>query len=94
MTRTVPAATARTQFGQLLELVQSKRTRFVVSKNGAPAAVILGIDDYLEHVLKNPSALANLQAEAKKRGLDLLDLGEIDAEVSAVRSEKRKPRRA
>ena len=94
MKKTVPAATARTQFGQLLDLVQSSRTRFVVSKNGAPAAVILGIEDYLEHVVKNPSALANLQAEARKRGLDLLSMAEIDAEVDDVRKKAHKRRRA
>jgi len=95
MTKTIPAATARTQFGQLLELAQTKGTRFIISKNGEPAVVILAIADYLENIDGEPKALAKLQAAAKKRGLDLLSLDDIDREVAATRAAKRtKPRRS
>lgn len=94
ITKTIPAATARTQFGQLLELAQTKGTRFVVSKNGQPAVVIIPIADYLERTGSPPAVLTKLQAAAKKRRLDLLTLGDIDREVGAVRRRRRaKPRR-
>ena len=89
MTKTIPAQAARTQFGQILELAKTKRARFVVSKNGEPAAIILGIEDYLESVVEVPAALAKLQEASKKRGLDLLSLEDIDAEVASVRAKKR-----
>lgn len=89
MTKTIPAATARTQFGQILELVQTKRARFIVSRNGEPAAVILAIEDYLETLGGTPGVLARLQAAARKRRLNLLSMKDIDAEVAAVRTEKR-----
>ena len=94
VTKTIPAAIARTQFGQLLELAQTKGTRFVVSKNGQPAVAIIPIADYLERTRGTPAALAKLQVAAKKRRLDLLTLGDIDREVAAVRRRRRaKPRR-
>ena len=94
MTKTIPAATARTQFGQIIELAQRTGTRFIISKNGAPAVVILAITDYLENIDCKPKALAELQAAARKRGVDLLSFEDIDQEVAAVRAAKRaKPRR-
>jgi prevent-host-death family protein len=89
VTKTITAAIARTQFGQLLELVRSKRARFVVSRNGEPAAVILGIEDYLESVVGTPAALAAIQAESRKRGVDLLSITDINAEIDAVRKARR-----
>ncbi len=86
-TETVPAATARAQFGQLLELVRANRTRSIVSKNGASVAVILGIEDRLEHVLKIPGALAEIQTDARKRGLDLLTMDDTGAEIRDVRKQ-------
>ena len=89
LTKTIPAQAARTQFGQILELTRSKKARFVVSKNGEPAAIILGIEDYLESVIAVPEALEALQAAARKRGLDLLSLADIDEEIAKVRTKKR-----
>jgi len=93
MTKTIPAATARTQFGQILELVQTKGTRFVVSRNGQPAAIILAIEDFLESRLGTPKELAAIQKEAKKRKLDLLSLEDINAEVDTYRTEKLAPKK-
>jgi len=89
LTKTIPAATARTQFGQVIELATKKGTRFIVSRNGEPAVVILAIEDYLENIRDTPKVLANLQASARKRGLDLLSMDEIDREVAAVRVKQR-----
>jgi prevent-host-death family protein len=94
VTKTIPAATARTQFGQLLELSQRKGIRFVVSKNGEPAVVIIPIADYLERTGGTPETLAKVQAAAKRRRLDLLKLRDVNREVAAVRRRQRsKPRR-
>ena len=46
MSITIPASIARTQLGSLLRQIAQKKTRFVISKGGKPAAVLLGIDDF------------------------------------------------
>ena len=69
--------------------MQTKRARFIVSRNGEPAAVILAIEDYLGSLGGAPGVLAKLQAAARKRRLNLLSMKDIDAEVAAVRREKR-----
>ncbi len=94
VTKTIPAATARTQFGQLLELAKTKGTRFVVSRNGQPAVVIIPIEDYLERTGAQPTVLTKLQAAAKRRRVDLLTIDEVDREVAVVRRRRRaRPRR-
>jgi prevent-host-death family protein len=43
---TVPASIARTQLGSLLKQVSQKKARFVITKNGKPAAVLIGAEDF------------------------------------------------
>ena len=88
VTKSVPAFIARTQFGQILERVSQKRERFLVTKKGEAKAVILGVEDFLQAVVKTPKALAALQDQAQKSGADKLSLEEIEAEIAAVRREK------
>ena len=88
VTKSLPAFIARTQFGQILERVSQNRERFLVTKKGEAKAVILGIEDFLQAVVKTPKSLAALQEQAKKRGLDKLTLEEIEEEIAAVRRAK------
>ncbi len=94
VTKSLPAFIARTQFGQILERVSQNRERFLVTKKGEAKAIILGVEDFLQAVVKIPPELAAIQAEAKKRGVDKLTLEEIEAEIQAVRKTKRQPRKA
>ena len=89
MSRRVDAHVARTQFGQLMDRAVRDKERFVVDRRGEPAVVILSVQDFLENVASAPKWLRQAWAGAKKRGLDRLTIGEIDAEVSAYRREKR-----
>jgi len=43
---TIPAAIARTQLGSLLKQIARGKARFVITKSGRPAAVLLGIQDF------------------------------------------------
>ncbi len=88
VTKSLPTFIARTQFGQILERVSQKRERFLVTKKGEAKAVILGVEDFLQAVVKTPKSLALLQEQAKKRGVEKLTLEEIEAEIAAVRGEK------
>lgn len=85
----IPAQKARTNLGQLMDHAQNDGARFVVSRDGEPAVIIMGLDDYLESGLELPEALAKLQEQARKKGLDLMSDAEIDAEVAEVRAKKR-----
>jgi prevent-host-death family protein len=92
VTKIVQALTARTQFGQILKRVKENRERFVVDRRGEPQAVIMGVEDYLRNFLKQPSALREIQREAKARRLDQLSLREINLEVSRYRRDRRRSR--
>jgi len=85
VTRSIPAFIARTQFGQILERVSGQKERILVTKNGEAKAVILGVEDFLQAVVKTPSSLRALQEAAKRSGADKLTLEEIEEEIQAVR---------
>lgn len=88
VTKTIPAFIARTQFGQIMERVSQNRERFLVTKKGEAKAVILGIEDFLQAIVKTPHSLAELQKQAHKSGAEKLTLEEIEAEIAAVRRTK------
>jgi prevent-host-death family protein len=92
MTKIISALTARTQLGQIMDRAQAERARFIVSRNGRPVIVILAIEDYLDSKLDTPEALAKLQAESRTRGLDLLSMDEINAEIASYRRERKRRR--
>ncbi len=92
VTKSVPAFIARTQFGQVLERVSQNRDRFLVTRKGEVKAVILGVEDFLQAVVKTPTSLAALQRQAKRRGTDKLTLEDIEAEIAAVRHAKTRPK--
>ena len=92
VTKSLPAFLARTQFGQILGRVSRNRERFLVTKKGEAKAVILGIEDFLQSVVKTPKSLAALQEQAKKSGADNLTLEEIEAEIASVRRAKPRPK--
>jgi prevent-host-death family protein len=85
VTKSIPAFIARTQFGQILERVSRNRDRFLVTRNGEVKAVILGVEDFLEAVVKTPKSLVALQRQARRRGTDKLTVEEIEEEIAAVR---------
>lgn len=92
VTKSVPAFIARTQFGQVLERVSQNRDRFLVTRKGEVKAVILGVEDFLQAVVKTPTSLAALQRQARRRGADKLTLEDIEAEIAAVRRAKTRPK--
>ena len=67
MTITIPAYIARTQLGSILNQVAKKKARFVITKSGKPAAVLLGatdFDDMLEEL--DPEFQKSLKVAAKE----------------------------
>lgn len=65
--------------------------RYLVSSRGRPKAVLLGVSDYLITLLRQRRArvIAEIQLEARSRGLDRLTLADINREIRAVRKARR-----
>ncbi len=89
MTKKISALTARTQFGQIMNRAIERRERFLVDRRGAPAVIIMSVDDYLQTIAPEDIALKNIRDEAKRTGLDKLTMEDVDAEIAAYRREKR-----
>ena len=67
MATTIPASIARTQLGSLLKAAAKDKARFVITRGGKPAAVLLSIsdfDDMLEEL--DPEFQRSLQTAAKE----------------------------
>ena len=67
ITTTVPADVARTQLGSILKQVAQRKARFIITKSGKPAAVVIGaadFDDMLEEL--DPEFQKSLKVAAKE----------------------------
>jgi prevent-host-death family protein len=89
MTNVISALTARTQLGQVLRRTAQKNERFVVERRGQPSVIIMSIKDYIETMAPTPDWLKAIGAETNKKGLNKLSMRQIDAEIAAVRKERR-----
>jgi prevent-host-death family protein len=87
--RVVTALIARTQLGQILKRVKSRRERFVIGRRGEPQAVILGFDDFLETFAPPPDWLERSWKAAERNGAAKLTMRQIDAEIARARAARR-----
>ena len=94
MTRKITAATARTQFGRIMDRAVEQNERFLVERNGEPAVLIMSVTDFVKALAPPPDWLRKSWDSAKRRGLDKLTMAEIDAEITAARRERRERRRS
>ncbi len=90
MTKLIDALSARTRLGEVMEEAEKENTRFLVSRRGKPAVVIMGVEDYLRNVVKKNDLLAEIQLGAQKAGLDKTTPGEVEAEIRSYRRAKKK----
>ena len=89
MTSKITAATAQTQFDQIMDRAVEHNDRFLVEGDGESAVLILSVVDFVRTLAPPPDWLKDIQDDAKRKGLDKLTMEEIDAEISAVRRERR-----
>ncbi len=86
-TMTIPANRVRVRLGSLLQRVAKNRSRFLITKSGKPAAVLLGItdfDDMLEEL--DPEFQASLKIACREyRAGGAIRLREYLKERSAAR---------
>lgn len=83
----IPVLVARKRLGAILERAKKNDERFLVSKKGEAAAVILGYEDYLRSVLrlKEPAVLRNIRASARRSGASKISQDMIDLEIRSAR---------
>lgn len=84
MAKTVPVRELRSNLSSLLDDVRDRRDHVLVTRNGAPAAALVPIDEYeaLEEtaeILSDPAALAALET----------GLGEIERDETVTLTELR-----
>lgn len=89
-TTTIDALTARTKFGELIEKISQKQSRFLINRRGKPKAVILSVEDYLKNIIKQPELLTRIQTDAQNSNLDQMTDSEIDTEITTYRQTKEK----
>jgi prevent-host-death family protein len=92
MTNVVSALTARTQLGQIMKRATQKNERFVVERRGEPSVIIMSVKDYVDTIAPSPTWLKHIQAEAKRKGLDKLQMRDINRLVAVVRRDARRVR--
>ena len=85
MDRRIDAHIARTQFGQIMDLVTKNNERFIVDRRGEPTVVIMSVQDFIRTAAPSPDWLEKAWSGAKRRGLDALTPADIDAEITAHR---------
>jgi prevent-host-death family protein len=88
MDHRIDAHLARTQFGQIMDLVTKNNERFIVDRRGEPAVVIMSVQDFIRTAAPPPDWLEKAWRGAKRRGLDALTRADIDAEIAAHRRKK------
>ncbi len=89
MHRRIDAHTARTQFGQLMDLATRNNERFIVERRGEPAVVIMSVQDFIRTAAPPPNWLRKAWAGARQRGLAAMPPEEIEAEITARRRSKK-----
>jgi prevent-host-death family protein len=72
-----------------MEKAVKGKSRFLVSRRGKPTVVILGIRDYMEHFIKKPTFLVDIQEQAVHTGLDAMTDQEVNDEIKAARRARR-----
>lgn len=89
-TKLIDALNARVRFGEVMDEVEKRNTRFLVSRRGKPKVVMMSVDDYLRNILKEKGLLAEIQVRAEESGLSRLSEKDIEAEIKAYRRGKGK----
>ena len=89
-TKTVPALTARTQFGQLMKDVHQGRTRVLVEKAGVPMVAIISAQEFDQLVAEREARFDVL--DRIRRRLPQLPDAEIEKDVAAAVKQVRRRR--
>jgi len=85
----VSALHARSNLGKLLERVDNQQRSLVISKHGAPKALLLSIRDYVKMAAPEPEVLRMIGEHSKRREVDPMASRQIDDEIKKSRAARR-----
>ncbi|MFA5144015.1 MAG: type II toxin-antitoxin system Phd/YefM family antitoxin [Candidatus Omnitrophota bacterium] len=90
MTKSVTLKTLRPRLPQIIDEIDSKMDRFIVTRRGKPVAMIMSVDDY-ESILETIDILSDKKlvkkikkAESDIRKGSVKALGEVEEELGLV----------
>jgi antitoxin YefM len=92
MTTTTSLADAKSHLSAIVASAELTHERTIITKNGRPAAIIIGIDDFegmemTMEILRDPLAMAEIrEGEAAVARGDFSTLEEIKADLEARKS--------
>ncbi len=93
MTETLPLATVKARFSEIVDRVLRQQDRVVVTRNGQPVAVLVSPDDLesLEEtlaIMSDPSLVAQIRESEKaiERGEPGVELDEVLADLERRRT--------
>ena len=89
-TRVVSALDARSNFGKLLDEVDSEQRSLVIEKRGTPKAVLLSLRDYVRLAAPEPEVLRIIGEDSERNGTNTLTTREIDRVIKAARADRKK----
>jgi len=96
MSETLPLATVKSRFSEIVDRVERQQDRVVITRNGQPAAVLISPDDLesLEETLavmsdRSLTAQIHASAHAAARGETGADVDELRADLERRRSRLR-----
>jgi len=87
----VSVLNARSNFGKMIELVETERRSLVIEKCGAPKAVLLSLRDYVRLAAPEPDVLRVIGEDSERNGTNILTSRQIDQVIKAARAKKKKP---
>lgn len=85
----VSATEARARLGEVLSAATQGRA-VVIRRRGGRDAVVIDADEYRRLLDPVAAALQRAGEASKRAGLDRMSMAEIDAEIAAVRRERRR----
>jgi len=88
MERHIDEHTAEPQLKQIMDLAANNHQRFVIERQGEPAIVIMGVQEFIRLAAPAPDWLQEAWKVAKERGIDTMTVEEIDQEIATYRREK------
>ncbi len=95
MSETLPLATVKSRFSEIVDRVERQQDRVVVTRNGQPAAVLISPDD-LESLEETLAVMSDRSLTAQIRASEqAVARGETGADVDELRAglESRRARR-
>lgn len=86
----VSALHARSNFGKLLRRVDVEHRSLVIEKRGTPAAVLMGIRDYVKLAAPEPEVLKVIGEKARRNRTSVMTSRQIDRVIKASRARKKR----